>query len=138
MEYSNDSSVQLTISEPSIEGLFKDLLDEIKGFKYQITLKVLLSKYKEYREREFTAVYSNCTTKRVIDSKYDLDKSFEEVFNRFDNWIYEGSGWIFESIDSEHVKISIFSPLPRSSYNELFNKLRNSKKGLINIRNNNN
>ena len=138
MKYSNDSSVQLTISEPSIEGLFKDLLDEIKGFKYQITLKVLLSKYKEYREREFTAVYSNCTTKRVIDSKYDLDKSFEEVFNRFDNWIYEGSGWIFESIDSEHVKIFIFSPLPRSSYNELFNKLRNSKKGLINIRNNDN
>ena len=138
MKYSNDSSVQLTISEPSIEGLFKDLLDEIKGFKYQITLKVLLSKYKEYGEREFTAVYSNSTTKRVIDSKYDLDKSFEEVFNRFDNWIYEGSGWIFESIDSEHVKISIFSPLPRSSYNELFNKLRNSKKGLINIRNNDN
>ena len=27
-------SVQLTISKPSIEDLFKDLLDEIKGFNY--------------------------------------------------------------------------------------------------------
>ena len=26
--------------------LFKDLLDEIKGFNYQITLKILLSKLK--------------------------------------------------------------------------------------------
>ena len=44
-----DPSVQLTISKPSIKEIFKDLLDEIKGFKYQITLKVLLNKYKENR-----------------------------------------------------------------------------------------
>ena len=39
-------SNQLTISKPSMKYLFKDLLDEIKGFNYQITLKVLLSKLK--------------------------------------------------------------------------------------------
>ena len=39
-----DWSVQLTINKPSIEDLFKDLLNEIKGFKFEITLKVLLSK----------------------------------------------------------------------------------------------
>ena len=39
---SKDPSIQLTISKASIEDLFKDLLlDEIKGFKYQITLKIL-------------------------------------------------------------------------------------------------
>ena len=31
---SKDPSVQLTISKPSIKDLFKDLLAEIKGFKY--------------------------------------------------------------------------------------------------------
>ena len=36
-----DLSVQLTISKPSIQDLFKDLLGEIKGFKDQITLKLL-------------------------------------------------------------------------------------------------
>ena len=44
---SKDPSVQLTISKPSIEDLLKDLLDGIGGFKYQITLKILLRKYKK-------------------------------------------------------------------------------------------
>ena len=50
-----DSLVQLRASELSIKNLFKDFLDEIKAFKYQITLSVLLSKIKsdgnvEYQE----------------------------------------------------------------------------------------
>ena len=65
---SKDPSVQLTISKPSIDDLFKDLLNEIKGFKYQITLKILLSKYKENTGREFALVYFNSTTKTVIQS----------------------------------------------------------------------
>ena len=39
-------SVQSTASKSSIKGMFKDLLDEIKGFEYQVTVKVLLSKHK--------------------------------------------------------------------------------------------
>ena len=57
-----DPSVQLTISKPSIEDLFKSFLSEIKGFKYQITLKVLLSKYKENAEREFEPFHFHSTT----------------------------------------------------------------------------
>ena len=37
---------QLEASKLSIKNLFKDLLDEIKGFKYQISVKVLLGKHK--------------------------------------------------------------------------------------------
>ena len=86
--------------------MFKDILDEIKGFKYQITLKVLLSKYKENIDREFADVFFNSTTKIVINSKH-RDKSFQEIFNKIDNWISEGSGWIIESIDAEYVNLSI-------------------------------
>ena len=39
-----DVVMQLKSSEISLTNLFKDLLIELKGFKYQITLKVLLSK----------------------------------------------------------------------------------------------
>ena len=67
-----------------------------------------------------------------------LDRSFQEVFNRTDNWISEGSGWIIESIDVEYVNSSIYSPLSVNPYIELPDKLRNSKKGLINIKNNDN
>ena len=36
----------------SIKNLFKDLLNELKDFKYQITLAVLLSKVKDNGEIE--------------------------------------------------------------------------------------
>ena len=65
-----------------------------------------------------------------------FDKSFQEILYRIDNWINEGSGWVIESIEAEYVNISIYIPLSESSSIELTNKLRNSMKGLINIKNN--
>ena len=102
-----DPLVQLQTSKLSIEDLFKDLLNEIKGFKYQITVAILLSKLKvdrsiEYspdRSIEYSPVYFNSTTKTVINSTFNLDKSFQEILRRIDNWVNEGSGWIVESID---------------------------------------
>ena len=39
-----DSFSQLEASKSSIKYLFHDLLDEAKGFKYQITIKILVKK----------------------------------------------------------------------------------------------
>ena len=41
-----DPIKQLEASKSSIKGLFSDLLNETKGIKYQITLKVMLKKFK--------------------------------------------------------------------------------------------
>ena len=41
-----DAIIQLEASKSSIKDLFNDLLNQKKGFKYQITVKVLLKKYK--------------------------------------------------------------------------------------------
>ena len=54
---SKDPSIQLETSKPIIEVLFKDLLAEIKGFKYQITLKVYLSIQIKYRQRTFSCLF---------------------------------------------------------------------------------
>ena len=99
--------------------MFKDLLDEIKGFKYEITVKVLLRKHKEDGDIEFTPAYFNSATKTVIDFKYTLDKSSREILYRIDNWVNEGSGWVIESINSEYVNISIYSSLSTRSCIEL-------------------
>ena len=107
-------------------------------FKYQITVKVLLSKYKGNGDREFAPVYINSAIKTVINSEYILDKSFQEILSRIDNWINEGSGRLIESIEAEYMNISIFSPLSGSAYIELSNILKNSMKGLINFKNNDN
>ena len=54
---SKDPSVQLETSKPIIEVLFKDLLAEIKRFKYQTTLKVLLSIQIKYRQRIWSCLF---------------------------------------------------------------------------------
>ena len=77
-------------------------------------MKVLLRKKKENEDIEFDPVYFNSTTKTIINSKYMLDKSFQEFFYRIDNWINEGSGWVIESIHAEYLNISIYSPLSAS------------------------
>ena len=131
--------VQLEVSKSSIEDLFKDLLNEIKGFKYQITLAVLLSKIKTEWSIEYSPVYFNSTTKTVINSdEFGLDQSFCEILYRIDNWVNQGSGWIVESIEGFYLNVSSYSPLIGSTYIELPDELKNSRKGLINIHNDDN
>ena len=95
-----DPLIQLQASKSSIKDLFNNLLDEIKGFKYQITVKVLLRKHKQNEKIELTPVFFSSTTKTVIIYKSDLDKSLQEMLYGTDNWINEGSDWITESISS--------------------------------------
>ena len=40
----NDRLAQLEANKPGMKYLFRDLLIEMKGFKYQVKRKVLLSK----------------------------------------------------------------------------------------------
>ena len=52
-----DPLIQLESSKSSIKDLFKDLLNEMKGFKYQITLKTLLSKEKQDKSIEYSLAH---------------------------------------------------------------------------------
>ena len=76
--------------------MFEDLLDDIKGFKYQITVKVLLKKKHKNRDIGFAPVYFISTTKTVINSEYGLDKSFQETLYRIDNWINKDCGRVIK------------------------------------------
>ena len=68
-----DVVVQLKASKISIVELYKDLLVELKGFKYQITLCVLLCTVKNSGFIEYSPVYFNSLTKTVIVDKFRLD-----------------------------------------------------------------
>ena len=65
-----------------------------------------------------------------------LKKLFKKFFS-IERWVNEGSAWIIESVDSQYINISTFRSLSGRSYIKLTAELRNSKKGLINIKNNN-
>ena len=74
-----DLIVQLEATKSSIKNLFSDLLNETKGFKYQINVKFLLKKYKLNGEIEFDPVYFNSTTETVINHGFKLENSFQEI-----------------------------------------------------------
>ena len=59
--------------------MFRDLLNEAKSFKYQITVKVSLKKYKLDGEIEFSPVNFNSVTKTVINQRCRLENHFQEI-----------------------------------------------------------
>ena len=91
---------QLEASKSSIKDLFSDLLNETKGFQYQITVKVLLKRYNLHGEIEFATDYFNLVTKTVINHRFKSENPFQEIADMIDVWINKGSGWIVESIES--------------------------------------
>ena len=88
----------------------------------------MLKKYKLNGEIEFAPVYFNSETKIVINHRFRLENSFQEILYMIDAWINEGSGWIVESIESQYINISTYRPLSGSSYISLPIELRSPKK----------
>ena len=95
----------------------------------------MLKTYKLNGEIECAPVHFNLVTKTVINHRFRLENSFQEVLNMIDNWINEGSGWIVESIESQYINISTYVPLSGSFYMDLSLELRIPRKELISIKN---
>ena len=124
-----DPIKQLETSKSSFKDELSDLLNETKGFKYKITLKVMLKKYKPNGQIEFRPVCFNSTPKKILNHKFSLENAFQEILYRIDNWINEGSGWIVELIESQYINVSTYRPLSGNFYVKLPVKLRSSEKG---------
>ena len=78
----------------------------------------------------------NSSTKTIINHRYKLDQSFQEILYRIDAWINRASGWIIESIESQYINVSTHRPLVGISDIDLPIELKHLKKGLINTKNN--
>ena len=72
----------------------------------------------------------------MINHKFGLDRSFQEILYRINNWINEISAWIVETIKSQYINISTYRPLIGSTYVKLPVELRSPERVLINIKNN--
>ena len=57
-------------------------------------MKASLIKHKGNGDIEPADVYFSTINKIVINSEYMLEKSFQEILYRIDNWINERSGWL--------------------------------------------
>ena len=130
-----DLIVQLEASKADIKDLLSNLLNETKAFKCQITVKVLLKKYKLNGEIEFAPVSLNSSTKTVINNRFKLENSVQEMLYMINIWTNYGSGWIVKSVESQSINISTYRPLSGGSYISLRAELKSQRKGLIHIKN---
>ena len=115
----------------------------MKGYKFIETLEITFEKSAinpETGKREITykTAFFNGKAKTITKAseiESELSMSQQEILNTIDIWVSEGSGWVIDKIDSNYINIVTYQPLNKSSYIELPTELRNSEKGLINIKN---
>ena len=132
-----------TKTRPLTESHLEDLLKTMKGFKFIETLEVTFEKdtidsKTGKRVSIYKTAFFNGKAKivtKVDDIEPELNMSRQEILNVIDKWVSEGSGWVIDQIDSHYLNVTLYKPLNGSSYIELPTELRNSKKGLINMKN---
>ena len=135
-----DPLVQSQKSRRAIEYLFNNLLVQTKGFKFVETLQVKFIKYSNDK-KILKNVFFNSSADLIInktDIKLSLQKSQQQILKKIAQWVSEGSGWTIQSIENHYINIVNYKPLKGSSYINLPQELRNSAKGLINMKNNDN
>ena len=135
-----DPLVQMQNTRQGAEHRVITLLNKMKGLKYVETLKVTFEKISADVIVEKSA-YFNSTSQTIINEMEiadSLQMSKQNLLNQISRWISEGSGWTIKSVDSHYLNIVLFVPMKGSSYIQLPSELRNSKKGLINMKNEDN
>ena len=132
-----------TKTRPKTESHLEDLLKTMKGCKFIETLDVTFEKDTiDSKTGKHVSIYKTAlfngkakTITEVDDIEPELNMSRQEILNVIDKWVSEGSGWVIDRIDSHYLNVTLYKPLNGSSYIELPTELRNSKKGLINMKN---
>ena len=138
--HSYDASLQLNNTKKAIFKLLKRLLKDKRGFKFNATLNVRLSKRTENgtitREPYFNAGPFTVTNSDQISES--IDNAIKIILELIARWLSEGSGWVFELVLSHNINIVSYFPLRGTSYIVLPEELRHPKKGLINPKNEDN
>ena len=135
-----DPLVQMRNTRKTIESHINKLLNETKGLKYVETLKVTFKKLAD-DEAVYKSAYFNSSAQTIINQTEIIDSSQsakQQILNKVAEWISQGSGWTIKSVDSHYLNIVKYKPLKGSSYIQLPQELRNSAKGLINMKNGDN
>ena len=131
---------QLQNTRSAIKYHINTLLNELKGLKFVEALKVTFRKVSNDEIIHKTA-YFNSKAQTIINDleiPESLKLSEQQILNFVAQWISEGSGWTIELVENHYLNIVKYKPMKESSYIQLPEELRNSAKGLINLKNNDN
>ena len=136
-----DPLVQLNNTRKAIANHIASVLTSMKGLKFAQTLIVTFQKRIGREERLFKTAYFNSQPQTITNHtqiELAISLSKQEILNTIAVWISEGSGWTVESIDNHYLNVVKYEPMKGNSYIKLPQELRNSSKGLINMKNEDN
>ena len=132
-----------TKTKALVESHLENLLKDMKGFRFIETLEVTFEKDTiDSKTGKRVSIYKTAffngkakTITKPNDIEPELSMSRQEILNVIDKWVSEGSVWVIDQINSHYINVTLYKPLNGSSYIEVPTELRNSKKGLINMKN---
>ena len=135
-----DPLAQLQNTRKAIEYHITKILTSMKGLKFVETLKVTFKKLEKDKIKYKTPYLFSKPLTIINNTEISkaLQLSKEQILNMIAKWISEGSGWTVESVDNHYLNIVQYQPMKGSSYIKLPQELRNSAKGLINMKNEDN
>ena len=135
-----DPLKQLQNTRKAIEYDIKRKLKSMKGLKFIETLMVAFKKFVNseivYQTAYFNSKPQTITNDEQINEALQLSQ--QQILNIIARWVSDGSGWTIESVNRHHLNIVQYQPMKGSSYIKLPQELRNSSKGLINMKNEDN
>ena len=139
IKHDKDPLVQLQNTCKGIETHFKGVLLTMQ-FKSLETLMITFYKLLGPKMIQKTAYFNSKPQTIINDTEIAeaLQISQQQILNLAAQWVSEGSGWMIKSVDNHYLNIANYKPIKGSSYIQLPTELRNSAKGLINIKNEDN
>ena len=133
-----DPLIQLQNTRSVIKNNLLKVLNEMKGLKFNETLKITFEKQNGdnliEKEAYFNAKPQTVTNETEIAKLLQITQ--QQIVNMIQQWISEGSAWIIKSVDGHFINVVRYRPLKGSSYIPLPKELQNSAKGIINMKNN--
>ena len=138
---SKDPLMQLQNTRKAVAIHIEKILKSMTGLKFVETLRVTFEKQTGREEKIMKTAYFNSQPQTITnDTQIELALSLSKqaILNKIAVWISEGSGWTIQSVENHYINVVKYEPMKGSSYIKLPTELRNSAKGLINMKNEDN
>ena len=135
-----DPLIQLQNTRLLINNNLLKILNEMKGLKFNETLKIMFEKQNGDELIEESA-YLNAEKQTVTNDTEIVELlqiTQQQILNKIQKWISKGSGWTIKSVDGHFINVIKYRPLRGYSYIPLPKELQNPAKGIINMKNNDN
>lgn len=131
----NDPRIFFDEVKSKIQLILNKELEELGGVKYQLGLRVLMSKETPDGTITYdTPTFYHSQIPITNQGEINLNEAVESILSKIDTWQKNGSNWVIERIETLWINIANYQPLRGGSYIDLPKKLK-SKHAIINVQN---